>query len=1039
MRWFVLAALAAVTLFVLVAVVPLDSSVKAISERVPVTALDNYDIRTDKSESTVQALGAMRGTSRALERPDDTRFKIEYNDELDVAEVISPAEAESSLARRGSGQSRATALKNFVANNQAVFGVSDIDQMRLTADYKNPDGDLSFVRFEQKVNDIPVFGAEVKAGFSRRGELFRVVNSLAHNIDERSLTTDFGEPELAVERAAAAVNVAIDVADLARNVSTPKGESRFSSSLFGDEIIAERRYFPLGSGVVRPAWQVLLWTSEAAYYVVVDAADGTLLWRKNIVEHQTLPATYSVYGNQNSLMKTADSPSLLPSFSQPCSSPIGCPQPPAAARTTFTLVGNQAPYAFNNLGWIPDTGLPVRTPADPNITDGNNVETGIDRDGTQGVDNNGWAFGNPSRVFNFNYNPGPGLPPPGEEPLPTTQIYPPSAFQQGAITHGFYVVNRWHDEMYRFGFTEQAGNFQHFNFGRGGSEGDRISFETQDGSGTNGANFATPTDGGRPRMQMFVWTGPTPDRDGALDSQVVVHELTHGLSNRLIGNATGLSSNMSRGMGEGWSDFYALALLSRANDNSHGTYTVGGYISYLITPGYESNYYYGIRRFPVAIWASRGENGLPHNPLTFRYMNNTCNTLIGSTTTNPNSAFPRGLVGSATCDQVHNLGEIWAVTLWEVRYQLSQRHGDVEGNRRILQYVTDGMKLSPLNPTFLQERDAILAAVAASDAGDVANVWRGFAIRGLGFSASIQNAGTGANNTAVTEAFDVPPQFRRPTRADFDGDGRSDISVFRPADRIWYLNRSTAGFGAAYWGLSTDVPVPDDFDGDGKADVAVFRATDDGSQPDYYVLNSATSTITYASWGITGDIPLSEDFDGDNRADLCIYRPSNGQFWIRRSSDGGGFAVGPLDGTPFVGDFDGDGRGDFGALNRFDGLWRSLFSGSNYSVVSNSFFGNVFGDKPVPADYDGDGRDDPAVYRPSSGTWLIRNSSGGTTTVNFGISTDIPVPADYDGDSRSDVAIYRNGTWWINNSTSGISVTIFGLAGDRPLPATYIP
>ncbi|HMS10400.1 MAG TPA: M36 family metallopeptidase, partial [Pyrinomonadaceae bacterium] len=139
-------------------------------------------------------------------------------------------------------------------------------------------------------------------------------------------------------------------------------------------------------------------------------------------------------------------------------------------------------------------------------------------------------------------------------------------------------------------------------------------------------------------------------------------------------------------------------------------------------------------------------------------------------------AFPRGLVGTTTCDQVHNLGEIWAVTLWEVRARFIQRLGFQEGNRRILQFVTDGMKISPLAPTFLQARDAILAAAQASSASpasaaDVADIWAGFAARGMGVSASIQNQGTGNNNTAVTEAFDTPGLVQTPAISVDDSTG----------------------------------------------------------------------------------------------------------------------------------------------------------------------------------------------------------------------------------------------------------------------------
>src|SRR5690606_14979527 len=156
----------------------------------------------------------------------------------------------------------------------------------------------------------------------------------------------------------------------------------------------------------------------------------------------------------------------------------------------------------------------------------------------------------------------------------------PSATQarRGAVIEMFYAMNRYHDELYKLGFTEPARNFQHNNFGRGGVQNDRVSAQGQDFSGTNNANFSTPSDGNRGRMQMYAFTGANPDRDGTTDVEIIYHEVTHGTSNRLHGDGSGLSTNMSRAMGEGWGDFYAMALLSEPGDPLDGTYAEGGYV-----------------------------------------------------------------------------------------------------------------------------------------------------------------------------------------------------------------------------------------------------------------------------------------------------------------------------------------------------------------------------------------------------------------------------------------------------------------------------
>ncbi|HVF30552.1 MAG TPA: M36 family metallopeptidase, partial [Pyrinomonadaceae bacterium] len=556
---------------------------------------ENYDIRTDPSAG--EKLKSLRnGQEIESYIYGSADVRIENNRELGIIESLTKTHGR--MLTSTAGRTRAQTLKAFILDAD-WFGVASGDQLVESADYANPDGNLSFARFEQSISGIDVFGAEVTAGFTRKGHMFRVINSLARDLGSETVSSDFGSVEDAVIRAAGHIEIDVTPADLAR-LESPDGKIRFSTKAVIDPVDAERFYFPEGNGFVRPAWRVQLTSDRFAYYVVVDAEDGTLLWRKNVFHNQSVAATYNVYGNGTSPMKTADSPSP---FSPGCTSPFTCPQPPAVARTNFALVGNEAPNTFNNLGWIPDTGLEVRTPANPNITDGNNVEAGIDRTAPTGIDDNGWAFGNPTRVFTYAYNPAPGMPAPGDEPLPPgPQPYPPTPFQQGVITQGFYLANRWHDEMYRIGFTEQARNFQHFNFGRGGTEGDRFMLELQDFSSTAGANSTILAEGSRPRTQMFVWAFPTPKRDGGLDSQMVVHELTHGTTSRVHGNITGLNSNMGRGMAEGWSDFYAISLLAESGDDRLGTHAFASYITYQVVPGYESNYYYGLRRFPYATW-----------------------------------------------------------------------------------------------------------------------------------------------------------------------------------------------------------------------------------------------------------------------------------------------------------------------------------------------------------------------------------------------------------------------------------------------------
>ncbi|MGE3465536.1 MAG: M36 family metallopeptidase, partial [Pyrinomonadaceae bacterium] len=700
----------------------------SVRSRLGKSASDVADIR----DGFVRGENALRATRNDL--------KVEYSPRLRSPEVISPDvwKANIEFLTPPSGGTRAEVLRNFVKQNNELVGmrVQDVDRLKVLADYANPAGNMAFAHLEQQINGVPVFAGEVKAGFTMDGRIVRVINNLAPGLEYGRLSTDFGDPAAAVRFAAGHIGHKLRPADQELNAA----ESKSNMIVFGtgdSATTAEKMYFPTEPGVAVPAWRVLIWQPVSAYYIIVDAETGAMLWRKNIGEDQTQSATYNVYDSPTSMMSAARSPFVL--VPGPLM-PTPAPAVPAGARSSVTLIGNEAPYGFNDLGWITDGTNGVN-----GHTDGNSTEAGLDIVAPDGIDA---PVAGTNRVFNFAYSPFNPNNNTGDDP--TT-----AAHRNGSVTQLFYLCNRFHDEMYLLGFTEPAFNFQNDNFMRGGAGGDRVRCEAQDSSGTNNANFSTPADGGRGRMQMFRWTITTPNLDGSIDGDIVVHEFTHGLSNRLHGNASGLSTNMSRMMGEGWSDFYAHALLSGPGDPINGTYTLSGWATSSLIPGL-SSYYYGIRRFPKAVMAFTGGPGnLPHNPITFADVDQT-------TVDYSDGAFPAPVAGhlSNTADQVHSGGEVWSAALWEVRALMVARLGWADGNRRALQVVTDGMKLAPIGPTYLQERDAIIAAAAAlprpEASADVSDVREGFRIRGMGFSAAVITAGNGGGSARVTEGFDLP-------------------------------------------------------------------------------------------------------------------------------------------------------------------------------------------------------------------------------------------------------------------------------------------
>lgn len=272
---------------------------------------------------------------------------------------------------------------------------------------------------------------------------------------------------------------------------------------------------------------------------------------------------------------------------------------------------------------------------------------------------------------------------------------------------------------------------------------------------------------------------------------------------------------------------------------------------------------------------------------------------------------------------------------------------------------------------------------------------------------------------------------------DFDGDGKSDVSVFRPSSGNWFIQNSGNGsYNFQLFGVTGDMITPADFDGDGKTDIAVWRPSNGA----WYRLNSSNGTFTAEIFGANGDFPVPADYEGDGKADVCVFRPSDGS-WYRINSSNGQFVAigfGVSEDKPAVGDFDGDGRADISLFRPSVGTWFRLNS-TNGLFVSTQF--GAPADKPAPADFDGDGKTDISVYRPSSGNWYRLNSSDSTFfAIQFGTSGDKPSAADFDGDGKSDIAVYRpsNGVWYILKSSAGFSAQQFGISEDLPAPNAFV-
>ena len=720
--------------------------------------------------------------------------------------------------------------------------------------------------FHQEIDGIEVFRDALRVIMNSKGELVALSGYVAGSDAGAPLGAS---PAFAID-ASSAIAAALD--DL-------------GSTDLAQPARVKKVYFHLPDRF-EPAYyiEVSAASSDSAdsddYSYVISATDRRVLFRNNLTADDSY--SYRVWADPSGAHLPFDGPQGSNGSPHPTGIPDGY-QAPLVPQNLITL--EHGPISTND-PWLPPSAF---------FLTGNNVEAYADLQSPDGftpasADFRG-AASIPGLAFDYTYD---------FAQLPTTETN-----RLAALTDLFYVNNFFHDWYYDSGFDEAAGNAQASNYGRGGFENDSIKAEGQDFNGRNNANMSTPADGGRPRMQMFlfdrpaqrsvstsvpvsaaysagtavfgpasfdtpadiVWVddgvtstgsihdgcqfpwlsnvsgkialidrgGPcasgfvtkarnaqasgavgviianiatsvsptvppgmagtaadvtigvlslnladgdtlrtqanagtvtgrivretTRDNDGTIDNQIIAHEWAHYLSNRLVGNANGLTNNQGRGMGEGWSDFNALLMtvkegddsIAASNANFNGVYGLAGYVfSGKYSTGQPNDaYYFGIRRVPYSTDMTR-------DPLTFKHTAD--GVAIAPPFAGPIAFGADGFLNA----EVHNTGEVWATMLWECYAALlrdtlgvAPRLTFQQAQDRMRMYLVASLKATPNAPTILEARDALLAAALANDPVDFLEFGTAFAKRGAGTQAVAADRYSVKNQQPV-ESFTGP-------------------------------------------------------------------------------------------------------------------------------------------------------------------------------------------------------------------------------------------------------------------------------------------
>jgi len=583
----------------------------------------------------------------------------------------------------------------------------------VTAQHTSRTSGIHHMYLRQAINGIEVFGTESSIHKDAQGNTVKVQNNFVTDLQAtvRSNTASLSASE-AINSVAQQMGYPISDLQEINRKNTPNQEALYNKANISiSDIPAKLMYYYRKGMETILVWELSVEEKTSAdwWNFRVDASTGIIIDKDNFtvscISEEHHDHDHGADNSEEKIFYTVENaPSLAVGSYNVIAMPLESP-----GHGGRTVVANPDNATASPFGWHDTNGV---AGAESEYTIGNNCDAYDDRtsttSGTGSGVNSERAFGGPTLTFSDTFNPNVTL---------------NGGSIDAAVTNLFYWTNIVHDLMYIYGFDEASGNFQVNNYGNGGVGNDSVRSEAQDGSGTCNANFSTPTDGGRGRMQMYVCN----TRDGDFDNGVVAHEYGHGISTRLTGGAGNSSClNNQEQMGEGWSDFFGLIMTIESGDlgtdsRGMGTWLVGEPIT---GPGIRTQ---------------------PYDTDDNTYSYDSIKTEVAP----------------------HGVGSVWAMMLWEMTWRLIDDHGvdsDIynfngnssdAGNVVALALVIEGLKLQGCSPGFIDGRDAILSADQAIYGGaNSCTIWEAFAARGLGFSA---DQGLSSSKSDGTEAFDLPP------------------------------------------------------------------------------------------------------------------------------------------------------------------------------------------------------------------------------------------------------------------------------------------